>query len=106
MLMGRVTGKHYGNVVRRALFPSLPHAMPDVKNEPNQKKQGIKRWSIISSLHNKMRQNFDKGEGRRKASEETGMKGTGMETGKNVWTISTIRTRCCSKVKHGLKQLS
>jgi hypothetical protein len=32
-----------------------------VKNKPDENEQSIKRWSIISSLPNKICQDFDKG---------------------------------------------
>jgi hypothetical protein len=47
---------------RALLFPSLPHAIPDVKNKPDENEHSIKRCSIISSLPNKICQVFDNGE--------------------------------------------
>jgi hypothetical protein len=59
---GALRKKHFGNAAQNSLFPSLPHAIPYVKNKPDENEESIKMWSIISSLPNKICQNFDKGE--------------------------------------------
>jgi hypothetical protein len=38
---GALRKKHFGNALQNSLFPSLPHAIPDVKNKPGENEQRI-----------------------------------------------------------------